>query len=156
MNVGLKSKKKLSEVLQNDDSSKNEKRTLYRSLWTTQTELPVLQEAIAEYDIVCQVGKGTFSTVYYALHKNAKDKSARKLASTPEERAPPAAGTQQQQQQQKQQQHTPAAAATARRDATKEKEEEEGEAGVGRGDAAAGAVEQGDAGGGGGVDSGTV
>mmetsp|Transcript_21892 Transcript_21892/g.67381 ORF Transcript_21892/g.67381 Transcript_21892/m.67381 type:complete len:818 (-) Transcript_21892:454-2907(-) len=84
MNVGVKSKKKLAELLQNgDESAKNEKRTLYRSLWTTQTELPVLQEAIAEYDIIRQVGKGTFSTVYYALHKKAalpKDKSARKLS----------------------------------------------------------------------------
>ena len=71
MIAGVKSKKKLSELLQNGDDSKNEKRTLYRSLWTTQTELPVLQEAIAEYDIIRQVGKGTFSTVYYALHKKA-------------------------------------------------------------------------------------
>ncbi|KAJ8600835.1 hypothetical protein CTAYLR_006425 [Chrysophaeum taylorii] len=73
MNVGLKSKKRLSELLQNGDETKNEKRTLYRSLWLSMPQLPCLQEAIAEYDIIRQVGKGTFSNVYYAVHKQAAE-----------------------------------------------------------------------------------
>lgn len=73
--MGIKSKKKLSELLHNGlgDDQKNEKRTLYRSLWLSQTQLPCLQEAIAEYDIVRQIGKGTFSNVYYAVHKKSAD-----------------------------------------------------------------------------------
>lgn len=73
MYAGIKSKKKLSELLQNGDDHKNDKRALYRSLWLSQTQLPCLQEAIAEYDIIRQVGKGTFSIVYYAVHKKSAD-----------------------------------------------------------------------------------
>ena len=51
----------------------------YRRLWLSQTEIPFFKDPTAEYDIVRQVGKGTFSTVFYARHSDYPEGVALKL-----------------------------------------------------------------------------
>lgn len=71
MDASVKSKKKLAELSsRGGDATINDKRALFRSLWMSQTQLPCLQEAIADYDIMRQIGKGTFSNVYYAKYRS--------------------------------------------------------------------------------------
>ncbi|KAJ8599371.1 hypothetical protein CTAYLR_007036 [Chrysophaeum taylorii] len=56
-----------------------EKLRLYQSLWLSQTAIPFVKDATSEYDIVRQIGKGTFSTVYFARHEAYPEGVAMKL-----------------------------------------------------------------------------
>lgn len=52
---------------------------LYQSLWLCQMAIPFVNDATSQYDVVRQIGKGNFSTVYFARHRKYADGVAMKL-----------------------------------------------------------------------------
>ena len=60
------------------EEQKKENLRLYQSVWLQQSSIPFVKKATS-YDIVRQVGKGTFSSVFFVRHRSYPDGVAMKV-----------------------------------------------------------------------------